>query len=155
MGGSHSNHIEGVWLFNLDRLNDLPLFLSVSNAYIGGSLAISNQFAAVSSGSRASPDMLNEKSKKTLIRNIRNGYTTVIDRDGHLSLYGSILVRSTFYAANWDAYSLLEVFKISDKSVPRLINKRENVDFSQLQNGFLVTVSRTKTINKLCTEQLR
>ena len=155
VGGSNSNHREGVWLFNLNKLNDLPLFLSISNAYVGGSVAISNQFAAVSSGSRASPALLNEKPKKTLIRNIRNGHTTIIDRDGHISLYRNILVRSTFYAANRDGYSVLEIFKINDKSVPRLINKRENVDFAQLQNGFLVTVKQTKHINKLCIEQLR
>jgi hypothetical protein len=140
--GSPSNLEEGkAWLFDLDRLESKPLKLATKDIDLGETVAISKYFAVVSSKSRLQfqPAFPN-KQRKTLIRNLKNSSTTIINSYGELSLSENILavMRSGSYKGSSNSH--LEIFRLDENTVPQLMIERNDVSKAWVQNGFLVTV---------------
>ncbi len=137
----------GAWLFDLARPESKPLKLVAPDAYIGSTVALNEQFAAVS-------DLLGDtvydptlSLPKTLIRSLSNGSTAVIDSYGELSLSGNILAVMRLPSFDNSRTALLEVFSLDDNANYHLIAKRvrtsrEYLQRGWVQNGFLVTISR-------------
>ncbi len=148
----------GAWLFDLARPESKPLKLTISDAYIGTTVALNEQFAVV--GDLFGETIYDQLPPKTLIRSLSNGSTTVIDSYGELSLSGNILAVMRFRSEDGEQAALLEVFRLDNDAKPHLITKREYpVRRAWVQNGFLVTVQReyypgTKLI-KLCLESVQ
>jgi len=141
----------GAWLFDLKRLEEKPTKIVPENidfatVNFGQTVAISEQFAAVGHGGRlwAYPAYPNTGDPltftKTLIRNLRNGSTKVIDSFGELSLSGNILAVMRPGSFYHEQKPLLEVFRLDENATPHLITKRTNVSSAWVQNGFLVFV---------------
>lgn len=136
----------GAWLYCLKQLNREPEKLAVPNTYIGETVALNEKFAAVgqigdcSGVFRLPPKYMSGKPEKTLIRNIKNGSTTVYPGIGKLSLSGNILARMRPYAPHLDQSGFLEVFDLNENAVPKLILTKECVVDAFVQNGFLIIV---------------
>lgn len=133
----------GAWLFDLNQPESKPLKLTAPNIYIGESVALSEQFAAVSDLFGDTVHDVPPLPPKTLIRAINNGSTTVIDSYGELSLSGNILAVMRLPSPDNETTALLEVFRLDNNAKPDLIIKREHpIERAWVQNGFLVTVQR-------------
>ena len=128
----------GAYLFDLARPEAEPIELSVEDTALGGTIAVSQQFAVVgfdgihyqfAYGPRA-------RSFMTLIRDLENGATNVIKSFGTVSLSGNILAVMKPHS---DAmYSFIEVFSLDENANAHLITKR-TVYRGEVQNGFLFT----------------
>ena len=132
----------GAWLYDINTTPPNPIIkLTDSNALLGGSVAISEQFAVV--GHRKNGGHLRDGHpmiRKTLIRNLNNGSTRVIDRAGRLSISGNILARMHPRSRDPWIPTLLEVFRLDENAEPHLFIRRENLLRAWVQNGFLITV---------------
>ncbi|MGL5806743.1 MAG: hypothetical protein ACRC11_15120, partial [Xenococcaceae cyanobacterium] len=119
------------WLYDLSKTSP-PLKLTAPNVFMGGSVAISEQFAAagyyVGGGLILNDRILMQNGRpiltKTLIRNLKNGSTTVIDGVGELSLSGNILATKLRGSYDPKQAGLLEVFRLDNKAVPHLLIRR-------------------------------
>lgn len=134
----------GAYLYNISLEPPAKILeLEVSDALLGGSVAVSEQFAVV--GNPKSGVFLRDgryTKRKTLIRNINNNSTKVIDGTGKLSLSGNILARM-HYSISCDPLqevSLLEVFYLDDNTEPHLFIRRENLLRAWVQNDVLISV---------------
>jgi hypothetical protein len=147
----------GAWLLDLNSPQNKLLKLTFPNARLGLTIAISDQFAAVGSTSKYSYTISGYRWGKTLIRSIKNGSTTVIDGYGVLSLDKNILARKRFPKPGIVELEgeILEVFRLDENAIPHLIMKRNNVDDALVQNRLLITVQKTVSGQKICTEQVR
>ncbi len=167
------------WLFNLQEPESPPQRLAVSNGYVHSAVAISDQFVAVSSVERSMlfsqggrktliiemtrilqsifgepwPTDFPPPHPKTLIMNIKDGTTTVLDGYGYLSLDRHILMR-TYHGWHLDSPpSRLELFDLRDPAAPRLIARRWGRYSAQIHNGILATVKITSSGTKLCVQE--
>jgi hypothetical protein len=164
--GSPSRSIGGKgWLFDLIALDNKPIELTIENAYLGDTVAISGQFAVVgNSGSKKfSQDYISQP--KTLIRSIKNGSTVIINSQGKLSLDGNILaVMLPSLRRFLRGTSLLKVFRLDEDATPNLILERKYSKLEKkhlarawMQNGWLITVYRIDRMGsvKLCIESIQ
>ena len=129
----------GSYLFDLARPEAEPIELSVEDTALGGTIAVSQQFAVVgfdgiywqfTSGSRS-------RSFMTLIRNLENGATNVIKSFGRVSLSGNIL--AVMHPYHYEAPTVfLELYRLDKNAHAHLITKRK-VYRGEVQNGFLFT----------------
>ena len=145
----------GAWLFDLDRPKAESQRLTIEDTAIGGTVAISQQFAVVGvNGFRwyFPPGNPCDKSYMTLIRNLNNGSTKVIDSFGELSLSDNILAVMRPCHPERELAGLLEVFRLDENTTPHLI-RRTNVAKAKVQNGFLITL-KTYYCTELCIEPL-
>lgn len=148
----------GVWLFDLNSPQDKPEKLTIpfaAPAII--SVAISERFIAISNIPTSSNPYPSKVYGATLIRNIATGSTKIIGGTGGISLDGNILARISSISEDGDFESpkLLEVFRLDDDATPRLIQKRSDVMRTLLQNRLLITVQKTASGKRICTEQIR
>ena len=131
----------GAWLFNLAQLESKPLKLTISDAYIGMTVALNEQFAVV--GDLFGETIYDQLPPKTLIRSLSNGSTKVIDSYGELSLSGNILAIMRFPSFDNSRTALLEVFRLNNDAKPHLIIKRGHpIERAWIQNNFLITIQR-------------
>ena len=148
----------GAWLFELDKPEKKPLKLSLPNTYMGTTVAISEQFAAV--GDRAgfvSFDDVSDLPKKTLIKAIHSGATSVIDEIGTLSLSKNILAIMRPKLPDRIRPEVLKVFHLDDNAAPSLILCRQNEHIVNafIQNSFLVTVEDNCSSGiRICLESM-
>ncbi len=142
------------WLFDLKAPKSKPQRLAIPNEYIGGIVAISDRFVAVSTATANNYLM----PTKTLIVSIEDGSTTVIDGVGVLSLDRNILARmhphSTAYDGVPEQQALLELFDLTNFNEPRLIVKRGGIEGAYVQNNFLITIPKSYFRRKICIEQV-
>ncbi|WP_041619040.1 hypothetical protein [Stanieria cyanosphaera] len=146
----------GAWLFNLAQPEAEPLKMAVGDVAMGSTVALSQQFAAVSFHGitwyfpRSNAP---RKSPKTLIANLNNGSTTVINSFGELSLSGNILaVMRPGRGCGEVVYPILEVFRIDEDTTPHLIIRRKNVSRAKVQNVFLIFLHYNGS--RVCIEPL-
>jgi hypothetical protein len=129
----------GAWLFNLAQPKAEPLKVAVEGVALGSTVAISQQFAAVGfNGVTWYFPRGRRKSPKTLIANLHNGSTTVINSFGELSLSGNILAVMRPRSPDGEQTPLLEVFRLDENTTPHLVLRRTNIDRAKVQNGFLI-----------------
>ena len=143
----------GAYLFNLARPKAEPIELSVEDTDLGGTIAISQQFAVVgfdgiyyqfAHGLRA-------RSFMTLICNLENGATNVIKSFGTVSLSGNIL--AVMHPYDYEAPTkFLEVYRLDENANAHLIDKRK-VYKGEVQNGFLFT-QKIDDYRRVCIEPL-
>ena len=158
--GSPPHHTRGKgWLFDLDQPGNEPLKLDVQDAYMGDTVAISEQFAVVGDlGQWYYPQIdIPNLPPKTLIRSLSNASTTVIDSVGELSLSGNILAIMRSQSDGDEHEPLLEVFRLDSEAKPHLIIRRDYpIKRAWVQNGFLITVARKEDshVAKICIEPL-
>ena len=131
----------GAYLFDLARPKAEPLKLSIEDTALGGTIAVSQQFAVVGfDGIRIFGQWapgLRARSFKTLIRNLENGATNVIKSFGTVSLSGNILAVMKPY--DYEAPTkFLEVYRLDENAQAHLISKQK-VYLGEVQNGFLFT----------------
>ncbi|MEM9275574.1 MAG: hypothetical protein AAGA80_21810 [Cyanobacteria bacterium P01_F01_bin.143] len=147
----------GAWLFDLAQPQTKPIKIAVEDAALGSTVAISQQFAAVGfNGVTWYYPSGHRKSPKTLIRNLNNGSTTVIDSFGELSLSENILAVMRPSSPDGEQRPLLEVFRIDENTTPHLILRRTNVSRAKVQNKFLILVKYLRDFNysQICIEPL-
>lgn len=151
----------GVWLFDLNSPQNKPQKLTLPFAAPAEvSIAISERFISISNTPTSSYSYSSGRSGTTLIRNIATGSTIITDGAGRLSLDGSILVRTRSisdgkeYTSVNDIPSVLEVFRLDDDATPHLIQKRGDVESALVQNRLLMTVQKTSSGRRICTEQV-
>jgi hypothetical protein len=130
----------GAWLFDLAQPQTKPSKLAVEDVALGNTVAISQEFAAVgfSGVTWYYPRIDRRKSPKTLIKNLSNGSSTVIDSFGKLSLSGNILAVMRPRSPDCEQRPLLEVFHLDENTTPHLVLRRTNIDRAKVQNGFLI-----------------
>lgn len=126
----------GVWLFDLNSPQSKPQKLIiplVTPAHV--SVAISEEFIAISNISNSSSAFLPDLSDTTLIKNIATGSTKIIGGAGGVYLDSNILSRIRSdpdddheYTHVSDIPSVLEVFKLEDDAKPELIKSYENLE---------------------------
>ena len=156
VGYSSPDKTGGAWLFDLDRPKAKPQRLAVENNALGSTVAIYQQFAAVGSNGHYwyfPQGNVRDRSFKTLIRNLNNGSTTVIDSFGELSLSGDILAIMRPCNPEEELAGLLKVFRLDKETKPHLISKQTDVTKAKVQNGFLITLKTYHRV-ELCIEQL-
>ncbi|MEO0926395.1 MAG: hypothetical protein AAFY63_11060 [Cyanobacteria bacterium J06643_13] len=144
----------GAYLFDLARPKAEPLKLAVEDTALGGTIAVSQQFAAVGFDgffSQFSQGNARDRSHMTLIRNLENGASTVIKRFGKVSLSGNILAVMHIYDYEAPTVSL-EVYRLDENAQAHLIDKRE-VYRGEVQNGFLFTQT-IDDYRRVCIEPL-
>ena len=143
----------GAYLFDLARLKAEPLKLSIENTALGGTIAVSQQFAAVGF------DGINwqwaygphARSFITLIRNLENGATSTIESFGTVSLSGNIL--AIMHPYDYEAPTVfLELYRLDENAQAHLINKQK-VYRGEVQNGFLFTQKYDDSM-RVCIEPL-
>lgn len=146
----------GAWLFELDQPEKQPLKLKLSNTYLGTTVAISEQFAAVGDRGRfAGFCEDSDLPRKTLIRAIDSGATSVIDEVGIISLSENILAVMRPKVPDEESPALLKVFHLDKNATPNLIFRREKPKNALVQNGFLVTVEGTYSSGiRICIEPI-
>ena len=145
----------GAWLFDLERPQARSQKLAIEDTALGGTVAISQQFAAVGyEGFRWYFPQGNpfDKSYMTLIQNLNNGSTKIIQSFGKLSLSSDILAVMRPCNREEELAGLLEVFRLDEDITPHLI-RRTNVAKAKVQNGFLITL-KTYYCTELCIEPL-
>lgn len=150
--------IGGAWLFDLNNLKQKPKWLSVPNALLGTTVAISDQFMAVGElfGDRITE--IPNISPKTFIKAINNDSTTIIGIHGKLSLDKNILAIMRYKVPGiiaWNNKDTLEVFRLDKDATPHRIIKRKNISNALVQNSFLTTVQKKDSKIKICVEALR
>ena len=151
----------GVWLFDLNSSQSKPQKLTIPLvAPAAVSVAISEQFIAISNSSLLSSPYLPNLSDTTLIRNIATGSIKIISAAGGVSLDDNILVRTRSipdgneYTTINDIPSVLEIFRLDDDATPHLIQKRSNIESALVQNRLLITVQKISSSRRICTEQM-
>lgn len=159
----------GAWLLDLDNLEAEPKKIVPENidfptVSFGETVALSEQFAAIGHGGRLWYYPLRpyphiggpHPFTKTLVRNLRNGSTQIIESFGELSLSGNILAVMLPGSDDREQRPLLEVFRLDEDSVPHLIIRRTNVSSAWVQNGFLVFVKHLIDFrfSQICIEPL-
>lgn len=143
---SHSKGETTAWLYDIDRLDGEPEKLTIPGVYTEKTVALNDQFAAVSqigdsSGTlRLYPQHMSNKPKKTLIKSLKNDSTTIHSGIGKLSLSNNILARMRPLSPHLDCRGFLEVFYLDENAVPKLILTQESVVNAFVQNGFLIIV---------------
>ena len=154
VGYSSPDYTGGAYLFDLTRPEVEPLELAIENTALGGTVAVSQQFAVVGFdgvNSHFYQGNARDHSHMTLIRNLKNGATNVIDSFGKVSLSGNIL--AVMNLGNDDIESqFIEVFRLDKNAEAHLITKR-TVYQGKVQQGFLFTKSFNAS-NKVCIEPL-
>lgn len=147
------------WLFDLTALNNSATELTVENAYLGDSVAISEQFAIVGHSGRKTydfidDDILHPKTlyPKTLIKSLKNSSSFVLDTSGYLSLDKNVLaiMRPGSYSSSLTQLPHLQVYYLDEDSTPNLIlDHKHSKDWileenvllgAKVQNGYLVTI---------------
>ena len=170
--GSPSRHVASPnsksgkgWLFNLQALNTEAIELSSTSAFIGDTVAISEQFAVV--GNKKSSLFLRRSIwlPKTLIRSLKNGSTVVIDDWGRLALDKNILtVMLPSSRSYFRSVALLQMFRLNEDATPHLIlerkysrGRKKYLTRALVQNGWLISVYRINQTNsiELCLESLK
>ena len=157
----------GAWLFDLDKpqtesIKLIPKNVNFATVNFGETVAISEQFAVVGNrgilwylpaGSRTGNP---EAFTKTLIRNLKNGSTKIIDNYGELSLSSDILAITRFPSPDGEFKPLLEVFHLNEDATPNLISRRTDISSGFVQNGFLVTLQDLRNFSSIqvCIEPL-
>lgn len=157
----------GAWLFDLKRLEEksvkiVPENVDFATVNFGQTVAISEQFAAVGHGGRlwaypAYPNTGDPRTfTKTLIKNLKNGSTKVIDSFGELSLSGNILAVMRPGSPDGEYKPVLEVFRLDENTIPHLIIRRTNVSRAWVKNGFLIFVKHLSSFrfSQVCIEPL-
>lgn len=145
----------GAWLFNLAQPEAEPLKVASGDAAMGSAAALSKQFAAVGfyGVTWRFSQTLEQKSTHTIIRNLNDGSTTVINSFGELSLSGNILaVMRPGRAYGEVVFPILEVFRIDENTTPHLIIRRKNASRAKVQNGYLIFLHYNGS--QLCIESL-
>ena len=185
--GSPSRHMYSPnsgrgWLFNLQALNSEAIELASSKAFIGDTVALSEQFAVVGNRRNRQLKRTRKLSKnnisypKTLIRCLSNGSTTVIDDWGRLGLDKNILtVMLPSSQSQVGENSVLKVFYLDENATPHLIQEQKyNRQLKQclttgfawadnvlkeawIQNGWLITIFRFGSMGhtKFCLESVK
>ena len=159
----------GAWLFNLERLEAEPIKIIPKNVdfatiSFGGTVAVSEQFVAIGHNGRlwGTPVSMHPYPSnphpfaKTLIKNLKNGSTKVIDSCGKLSLSEDILAvmrPGSFYN---EQQPLLEVFRLDENATPNLITRRTDISSAWVQNAYLVLVKplNNSRLSQVCIELL-
>lgn len=158
VGSPNSDIGGGAWLYELDKPEKEPLKLVHPNTYMGTTVAISEQFAAVGDrGGFVGFYHVTDLPKKTLIRAIDSGATSVIDEIGILSLSKNILAVMRPELPDEEPPALLKVFHLDQDATPNLILCREDKYLvnALVQNGFLVTVERSYSSGiNVCIESI-
>jgi len=151
----------GVWLFNLDSPQSKPKKIDlpfIKPAKV--SVAISDQFIAISNTPKSYLSHLFEQSGITLIRNIATGSTIITEGVGHLSLDKNILVRIRSIPNGRENQTVdeiprtAEVFMLDDDATPKLFQTLNDVRSAIVQNGLLISVRKTVFGKEVCTEQV-
>ena len=158
VGSPDSDTGGGAWLYELDKPEKKPLKLVHPNTYMGTTVAISEQFAAVGDrGGFVGFSHVTDLPKKTLIRAIDSGVTSVIDEVGILSLSKDILAVMRPELPDNVRPEVLKVFHLNNNATPNLIlwREHEHIIDAFVQNGFLVTVENTYCSGiKVCIESI-
>lgn len=164
----------GGWLFDLERLEAEPLKIVPKNIdfatiSFGETVAVSKEFAAIGHRGRVWYDPVrpypykgnSHPFTKTLIQNLNNGLTKVLDSYGELSLSGNVLVVMRPSSPDGEQTPLLEVFRLDEDATPQLIIRRTDVSNAWVQNGFLILVKHSWDfpfsqvfISQVCIEPL-
>ncbi len=142
--------LAGALLFNLKAPDSAPRRFAIPDAQIGSVVAISDEFVMVSS--RGTAGLASALPEKTLIVNIKDGLTTVLNGAGHLSLDGNLLVRVYRGSNDGELPAKLELFDLSDAAEPSLIARRWGRYRAEIHNGMLTTVQETRFGSRLCIE---
>lgn len=173
--GSPSRHTNSPksgkgWLFNLNELNREAIELSSNNAFIGDTVALSEQFAVV--GNKRTRRLKKTRGiigdnisyPKTLIRSLKHGSTVVIDDWGHLGLDKNVLtIMLPSSRSHMRARSVLKIFQLEENSIPHLIQERtynrraeQYLTRAWIQNGWLITIYRFGRMGhiKFCLESV-
>ena len=144
----------GAYLFDLARPEAEPIELFVEDTALGGTIAVSQQFAAVGFDGfffQFSQGNARDRSHMTLIRNVENGATNIIKTFGKVSLSGNIL--AVMHPYHYEAPTVfLEVYRLDENANAHLIDKRK-VYQGEVQNGFLFT-QKYDDSHKVCIEPL-
>ena len=146
----------GAYLFDLTQPKAEPIELSIENTAVGGTIAVSQQFAAVGfDGIRIFGQWtpgLRARSFMTLIRNLKNGATSTVKSFGKVSLSGNILAVMKPYDYDVAPTTFLEVYRLDENAHAHLIDKR-TVLKGEVQNGFLFT-QKIDDSYRVCIEPL-
>ena len=152
------------WLYNLQALNSGGIELAGSNAFIGDTVALSEQFAVV--GNKKSRRFLRDhvSSPKTLIKSLKNDSTVIIDNWGRLALDKNILtVMLPSSRSHFRAVALLQIFRLDEDAIPHLIQERkynkraeQYLSGAWIQNDWLITIFRFGRMGriKFCVESV-
>ncbi|MEL6988154.1 MAG: hypothetical protein AAGK97_10015, partial [Bacteroidota bacterium] len=151
----------GVWLFDLNSSKSKPQKIDIPLAAPAiVSVAISEEFIVISNYATSSYHHLPNLLDTTLIKNIITGETRIIGGSGEVSLDGNIFAR-TRSVPNGRKYSntkemprVLEVFRLDEDATPHLIQKRSNIESGLLQNRLLITIQKTASARRVCTEEM-
>lgn len=156
-------------MFDLEHLEVEPIKIVPENIdfatiSFGGTVAVSHQFVAIGHNGRlwGTPVSMYPYPNnphpfaKTLVKNLKNGSTKVIDSCGKLSLSKDILAVMRPGSPDWEQRPLLEVFYLDENATPHLIIRRTNVSDAWVQNGFLVFVKYLSDFrfSQVCIESL-
>jgi hypothetical protein len=136
------------WLFDLNVSNRSPKRLAIPDSPLGNTVALSDKFAAVGAISGLMPP------RKTLIMALEDGSTTVLDGLGFLSLDHNLLVRARPTSINGAHLARFELFKLSNKTKPRLIAQRQDIFKARAKENLLVSMQNTWFGIQLCIEQI-
>ena len=179
--GAPSVETGAAWLLNLLQPDSAPQRLAIPGATAGHVVAISSQFAVIGAPGPLYPgapglypkdigliesliSIIQDGSipqgpapigppAKTLIMNMKDGSTTVLDGAGYLSLDRHLLVRTYREFYDGSPRPQLELFDLGDATAPRLIARRLGSYRASIHNGTLVTVKEYSSDPKLCIEQ--
>ena len=146
----------GAWLYDLEKPRSKPKLLTETNAYEGGTVALSEDWAVTS-------DSNYTISSKTIIRRINNRATATIEGFGFLTIEKNILIRKRNPPPIDDVPELFEVFILDKKAQPHLLQEEDNIVAAAFENGILATVSNNSSLEedkfwdeyrKICLKQL-
>ena len=158
LGSVWDDDQNSAWLFDLNEIQIKPQKISVPNAILGASVAISDQFIAVSHYSRRmSPEGF---ISKTLIKSIKNGSSRTIDNYGSVSLDGNIMTiwhhggPNIVTGTDLIEPDLLEVFRLDEDATPHLIKKRKGIKKAYIGKNLLATVKRGDSNKEICIESV-
>ena len=156
-------------MFDLERLEAEPIKIIPENVdfatiSFGGTVAVSEQFIAIGHNGRlwGTPVSMHPYPSnphpfaKTLIKNIKNGSTKVINSCGKLSLSDDILAIMRPGSQYDEQEPLLKVFHLNEDATTNAIIKRTDISSAWVQNGFLILVKRHRDFEfyQICIEPL-
>ena len=159
--GTSSNNAENkthVWLFNIDKLEDQPIIISVPQDNGGPSVEISSEYAVISTTSGLS-FFHGIRDPQILIYNLEGELQHTILAQGRISLDHKLLMKhspllpggfSTKY--NND---LLVIFSLGGFFKPYITEIQYGVDLAIMKNSFLVTVKNKElNIRRICIKKM-